>query len=106
MSGTTATSSSAVVVGFIDMKARKAVKKPRQPHPSGLPTCEFGTKTFEDITHSDRRNNRYTCGSCGELFRVGPKDVSIQLPVHRISPELHELRKRDERAAKRQNRAN
>lgn len=99
-------SASATIIGHIDLKpAAPKAKKPA----SGLPTCEGGNKTFEDVTLSECRNGSYVCGFCGQRFVVGPKDGSIQLPVHRITPELHELRKkydRDERAAKRQHRAN
>lgn len=80
---------------------KKYTKKPHQKAPAGPPSCS-GVKEVE-MNLQEQFQQELVCHECGERFAVekSRKDESNrvfgQIPPHKISPELHELRKRLER---------
>lgn len=71
-------------------------KKPQKER--GLPTCP-GNKEVE-LTLNERYVDSIVCHECGQRFHIDKMRTAdngskfFTIPQHRITPELHELRKR------------
>lgn len=82
---------------------RKYSKKPQQKAPAGPPSCS-GVREVE-LNLQEQFQQELCCHECGNRFVIekSRKDdsnrVFAQIPPHKISVELHELRKRLEREA-------